>query len=175
MHSTDPQSMRNDTLDHPAWAVGNTWMQGSNTRQDSNSASLGCLVWKESETDGRNFYRASFCSRFWGWGPPPSTHHMNSCSFKLALLRTRTCFFASFRHSDEETAQILPILGGEFCLETGGEKYKGFWGAKHPKIQKCSRAKRAKTKENKDFLLYILAENLLISGYIPGSKYRVCL
>ena len=69
----------------------------------------------------------------------------------------------------------MPALGGNFFLETGGENYKGFWGAKRPKIQKISRAKRAKTKKKGAFLLYILAENLLISGYIPGFKYSVYL
>ena len=61
-------------------------------------------------------------------------------------------------------------------METGGKKYKGFWGAKRPKIQKFSRAKRAKTKKKEAFLSYMLAENLLISGYIPGFKYtaRMC-
>ena len=85
----------------------------------------------------------------------------------------KTCFFPSFYHSDEETFQILPTLGGKFFLETGGEKYKGFWGAKRPKIQKFSRAKRAKTKKKGSFLLYILARNLLISGYAPRFKDRV--
>ena len=99
---------------------------------------------------------------------------MSSPTLKLAVLRNEHMYFPSFYHSDEETSQILPILGGDFFLETGGEKYKEFWGAKRPKIQKFSRAKRAKTKKKEGFLLYILAGNLLISGYIPGFKYSDC-
>ena len=84
-------------------------------------------------------------------------------------------FFSSFGHSDEESAAKIWFLAGKILSVTEGEKYKGILGAKRPKIQKISRAKRAKTKEKEAFLLYILAENLLISGYIPGFTYRVCL
>ena len=90
-----------------------------------------------------------------------------------------TSFFVSFWHSDEETFQILPTLGGKIFLETGGEKYKGFWGAKRPKIQKFSRAKRAKTKKKEAFLLYISAgirsflEICLVSNIVYVCSVRI--
>ena len=84
-------------------------------------------------------------------------------------------FFSSFDHSDEETVQILTALGGKKTLETGGGKYKEFWGAKRPKIQKFSRPKGAKMKEKEAFSLYILGGSLVISAYVPGFNHCACL
>ena len=55
--------------------------------------------------------------------------------------------FTSFRHSDEENAFGISILGGKILSITECEKYKGIPGAKRPKFKKFSRAKRAKMKK----------------------------
>ena len=62
-----------------------------------------------------------------------------------------TLFFSSLGHSDEETTLIELILAGKILPGTECQKYKVFSGAKRPKIQKISRTKRAKMKENEAF------------------------
>ena len=79
-----------------------------------------------------------------------------------------TQFFQSFRDSDEETYANLAILGGKFYLETDGQKYDGFSGAKRPKNKKIGR-EAPENERKRSFLGLLFGQNPWCFAWLPLS------